>query len=87
MRVFDAQIWMDAFVDYLLSIDAPDTFFWCLNPNSGDTGGLLEDDWVTPDNGKLTLLDRLSPNPTIVTFDAVNGVCLLSFLPFRCEIV
>ena len=21
--------------------------FWCVNPNSSDTGGILEDDWVT----------------------------------------
>ncbi len=30
--------------------------FWCLNPNSGDTGGLLDDDWVTPVQWKLDML-------------------------------
>ena len=24
------------------------SFYWALNPNSGDTGGLLGDDWTTP---------------------------------------
>jgi endoglucanase len=30
--------------------------FWALNPNSGDTGGLLKDDWKTWDQQKLDLL-------------------------------
>ena len=30
--------------------------FWCLNPNSGDTGGLLNDDWATWDETKYALL-------------------------------
>ena len=31
-------------------------FYWTLNPNSGDTGGLLMDDWKTPVQSKLDLL-------------------------------
>jgi endoglucanase len=30
--------------------------FWVLNPNSGDTGGLLLDDWKTWDEAKYALL-------------------------------
>ena len=30
--------------------------FWCLNPNSGDTGGLLENDWTMPVQWKLDML-------------------------------
>lgn len=30
--------------------------FWCLNPNSGDTGGILLDDWVTVDSHKMSFL-------------------------------
>lgn len=30
--------------------------FWSLNPNSGDTGGVLQDDWVTPQQWKVDLL-------------------------------
>jgi len=33
--------------------------YWSLNPNSGDTGGLLEDDWITVQAGKLALLAPL----------------------------
>ncbi len=34
------------------------------NPDSGDTGGLLLDDWTTPDTKKLELLKRVQPNPS-----------------------
>lgn len=30
--------------------------YWGYNPNSGDTGGLIQDDWVTPQPVKLALL-------------------------------
>ena len=30
--------------------------FWALNPNSGDTGGLLKDDWVSVNQAKYNLL-------------------------------
>ncbi|GAA2377794.1 hypothetical protein GCM10010170_083270 [Dactylosporangium salmoneum] len=30
--------------------------FWVLNPNSGDTGGLLLDDWKTWDEAKYAML-------------------------------
>lgn len=33
--------------------------YWSLNPNSGDTGGLLQDDFATPQAGKLALLAPL----------------------------
>eukprot|EP01084_Bolivina_argentea_P061532 112467_1 len=70
------EIWMNSYVDYLISIDATDTFFWCLNPNSGDTGGLLFDDWNTPHVQKLLLNAKLVPNPLQFTFDTnLNQVC------------
>jgi len=30
--------------------------FWSLNPNSGDTGGMLSDDWESPVTWKLDLV-------------------------------
>ena len=30
--------------------------YWSFNPNSGDTGGLVQGDWETPQDGKLSLL-------------------------------
>lgn len=33
--------------------------FWCLNPNSGDTGGILMDDWVTVNRPKQAAIAPL----------------------------
>ena len=38
--------------------------FWCFNPNSGDTGGILKDDWTTVDETKLGYL-RPSQEPML----------------------
>lgn len=32
-------------------------FYWSLNPESGDTGGLLKQDWQSPESKKLQLLE------------------------------
>ncbi|EGC35631.1 hypothetical protein DICPUDRAFT_152047 [Dictyostelium purpureum] len=63
------KIWMDAFVDYLIEKKCTDNFFWCLNPNSGDTGGIYLDDWVCVNNEKLNLLNKLVPHPTKIKLD------------------
>ncbi|MFJ9708395.1 cellulase family glycosylhydrolase [Streptomyces sp. NPDC101234] len=51
------QKWLAALVSYLRPTSAygADSFqwtFWSWNPNSGDTGGILKDDWVTVDTVK-----------------------------------
>ncbi|MDO0913971.1 cellulase family glycosylhydrolase [Streptomyces sp. DT2A-34] len=51
------QKWLAALVTYLRSTSAygADSFhwtFWSWNPNSGDTGGILKDDWSTVDTVK-----------------------------------
>ncbi|MFM9607968.1 cellulase family glycosylhydrolase [Streptomyces niveiscabiei] len=51
------QKWLAALVSYLRSTSAngADSFhwtFWSWNPNSGDTGGILKDDWQTVDTVK-----------------------------------
>jgi endoglucanase len=33
--------------------------FWSLNPNSGDTGGILLDDWVSVHQGKQDVLRQI----------------------------
>ncbi len=33
--------------------------FWCLNPDSGDTGGILQDDWTTTESAKQAVLQPL----------------------------
>lgn len=53
------KLWQDSYVSYLLSKGMTNNFYWALNPNSGDTGGVLLDDWLTWNNDKLVLLQRL----------------------------
>ncbi len=48
-----------------------------LNPNSGDTGGLLEEDWKTPVWDKIRLLERLM---------APGGALAFDFLPATFEV-
>lgn len=35
-----------------------------LNPESGDTGGVLKGDWWTPEEEKLKVYDRVQPHPS-----------------------
>ncbi|ELR21743.1 cellulase (glycosyl hydrolase family 5) subfamily protein [Acanthamoeba castellanii str. Neff] len=70
------QVWLEAMGNYLLSKRMTDQFFWCLNPNSGDTGGLLQNDWTTPEQSKLTLLAKVVPAPTKFTTNANGQVCV-----------
>jgi len=68
--------WMDALATYLKSKDMTDQFFWCLNPDSGDTGGLLADDWSTPVTAKLSLLAGLVSAPTAFSVNSAGQVCV-----------
>jgi endoglucanase len=63
------KIWQDALVTYMKQRGMTSSFYWTWNPNSGDTGGILQDDWKTVWQDKLTLLNRLwdgstTPPPT-----------------------
>jgi aryl-phospho-beta-D-glucosidase BglC (GH1 family) len=52
------KTWQDALVTWLLSKGITDSFYWCYTPNSGDTGGILDDSLaVIP--AKMALLHRL----------------------------
>jgi len=54
------KTWEDAFVTYMIGKGTKSSFYWCVNPNSGDTGGIYTDSgWSTWDTGKLALLQRL----------------------------
>ncbi len=51
----DNQKWMQALADTIKENNMSHTF-WCLNPNSGDTGGILGYDFKTVDTQKLALV-------------------------------
>ncbi|GLD95899.1 hypothetical protein PINS_up004577 [Pythium insidiosum] len=45
------KLWHEAFTSYLAARQI-DSIYWCVNPNSHDTRGILEDDWNTLCRGK-----------------------------------
>jgi len=51
------QKWMELLRDYIVQNRIHHTF-WCINPNSGDTGGLVGNDWSTWDEAKYGLLKK-----------------------------
>lgn len=53
------KVWFDAAVDWMVQKDMRDGFFWSWNPNSGDTGGLLQNDWAGVWSDKLAKLHTL----------------------------
>ena len=68
------QQWLKALVTYMrpTSTYGADSFqwtFWCWNPDSGDTNGILNSDWTTVDTVKDAYLTSIKfslsgPNPT-----------------------
>ncbi len=58
--------WQNALVDYLISKGIRSSFYWSYTPNSGDTGGIL-DDALNVRQDKMLLLRRLwaAKAPTI----------------------
>ena len=49
------EVWMKAMRDLIVQYKLHHTF-WDINPDSGDTGGLLMNDWVSWDEPKYALL-------------------------------
>ncbi|KAH9122499.1 hypothetical protein AeMF1_006227 [Aphanomyces euteiches] len=54
--------WQNKFVAYLKA-KSIGSLYWCVNPNSGDTEGLLLYDWITPRTDKFNLLSPLRSTP------------------------
>jgi endoglucanase len=50
--------WQRQFLDYISRMGLSWTY-WSLNPNSGDTGGVLQDDWTSVNRAKMALLSRV----------------------------
>ncbi len=66
----DSQ-WLGKLRDYLgTGVSGISWTYWSWNPNSGDTGGILQDDWLTVNTNKMAFLtpiefalDGSSPTP------------------------
>jgi aryl-phospho-beta-D-glucosidase BglC (GH1 family) len=81
------QVWMDTMVNYLKgdldgngSNDLPagsqgvSWTWWAWNPNSGDTGGILKDDWNSVNQNKV---DKLKP--VEFSWGSAGGTATLTF--------
>lgn len=51
------QRWMNCLAD-LIEENSMNSMFWCVNPNSGDTGGILYDDFKTLDTNKYAIVKK-----------------------------
>ncbi len=70
------QLWLDKLTDYMngdLDLNGSNDLaagklgmswtYWCMNPNSGDTGGILNDDWTTVSTARMAYLQAsLAPS-------------------------
>ncbi len=52
------QQWFHALASYIAG-QSLSFAFWCWNPDSGDTGGVLQDDWTTVNQDKQSVLQPL----------------------------
>jgi len=52
-------ILQNALVDYMIEKGLQSSFYWSWNPNSTDTGGILQEDWTNVWQDKVDLLHRL----------------------------
>ncbi|WP_368499777.1 cellulase family glycosylhydrolase [Herbiconiux sp. A18JL235] len=69
------RAWFETIVGYLAA-NGMSFSYWSFNPNSGDTGGLVQDDWVTPQAEKVAALGPLlgPGSPVAVHAPAAGGV-------------
>ncbi len=67
-------ILQNALVDYMIEKNLQSSFYWSWNPNSTDTGGLLQDDWTNVWQDKVDLLQRLwNYTPTAAVHGCSDG--------------
>jgi endoglucanase len=52
------RAWQDALANWMVSKKICSSFYWSWNPTSGDTGGILKDDWSTPWQNKVDMLNK-----------------------------
>ncbi len=66
--------WQNAFVAYMISQGVSNSFYWCYTPNSGDSGGIL-DNSLNVRQDKMALLQKLwayAPPSVVPTYAQQN---------------
>jgi len=64
-----AYTWFTTFMDFMG--DKYSWTFWSMNPNSGDTGGILQDNWTNVNQWKL---DVITPHVAPLIPNVVGGI-------------
>jgi len=64
----DDEAWHRRVLDFLRRVGVRNHFYWCLNPNSIDTGGLFDFDWTTINDDKVEFCRQLQPSPSFPAF-------------------
>ena len=72
------RVWQDTLINYMDGKGMTNFFYWSWNPNSGDTGGILQDNWQDVWQDKITLLGQLmdgstNPPPTPECSDGIDN--------------
>jgi endoglucanase len=72
LQTYSDKQWLTRLVDYLGNgAGGVNWTFWCWNPDSGDTGGILNDDWSTVNQAKESRLTAIMyPLSNIATVPA-----------------
>jgi endoglucanase len=73
-------IWQRKLVEFINQKNLSFTY-WSWNPNSGDTGGILKDDWRTIDTAKQQLLNTLLTTASSVAGSTTSGTVVSSPTP------
>ena len=79
------KVWMDWALGHLVE-EGIGLFYFALQPGSKDTGGLLKDDWTTPEKAKLAALDKL-PSTDVLTIRRMTPPPFPSVPSFRVRVL
>ncbi len=74
-------MWHEAVANYFVARCMDDTIYMGVNPNADNIGGVLLDDWRTPNEAKLALLHRVSPRPSVLLRSTAPGARWWEFVP------
>lgn len=73
--------WVHELADYMSSLGLNSSFFWCYNNNGAYNHGLLKSDWQTIDQGKMNVIKKFVPNPTLFDFKQLPNSAQLNPQP------
>ena len=80
------EVWFSTFIEFIKEKKLHYTY-WALNPNSGDTGGILENDWSTVVQWKMDYLSDILSSPipncssAVLSIDSARNDISFSIYP------